>query len=359
LIGVHLTSTDLQIMFSPTTGMFIAPGCDGLRGSITMGLTAIVIAYYYRFRWYIFLPVVVAGVLLGYVFNFLRLCSMVVYDRISVSYPRLGPHEELADHIVGGCIFVVALVIFFAAAEALKQKPDDIAPLPAPKEPVRAWPVLSKVAALLVMAAIFGAEVLHQHRVDLAAAAGQPMPTLPARVGNFTLQRTWNEQQFGVLVYTWGDYAAPAANGEPGAHVMLGISPQTVHDAEVCHIARGEDPTWHGQMVAATAGGQVELTAATYNNGAVQKLEASTVCDHGACRQFSETTRHMTLIYARPHRGVPLEADTTRPIPVLLKVESLDVLAPQSVIQPQLTATLTAFLKGADLSSLTAPYGKR
>ena len=359
LIGVHLTSTDLQIMFSPTTGMFIAPGCDGLRGSITMGLTAIVIAYYYRFRWYIFLPVVVAGVLLGYVFNFLRLCSMVVYDRISVSYPRLGPHEELADHIVGGCIFVVALVIFFAAAEAFRQKPDAIAPLPAPEEPVKAWPVLSKVAALLVMAAIFGAEVLHQHRVDLAAAAGQPIPTLPARVGNFTLQRTWNEQQFGLTIYTWGEYAAPAASGEPGARVMLGISPQTVHDAEVCHIARGEDPTWHGQMVAATAGGQVELTAATYNNGAIQKLEASTVCDHGACRQFSQTSQHMTLIYAWPHRGVPLEADTTRPVPVLLKVESLDTMAPVSVIQPQLAATLTTFLKGADLLSLTAPYGKR
>jgi exosortase J len=361
LIGVHLTSTYLQIMFSPTTGMFIAPGCDGLRGSITMGLTAIVIAYYYRFRWYIFLPVVVAGVLLGYVFNFLRLCSMVIYDRISVSYPSLGPHEELADHIVGGCIFIVALVIFFAAAETLKQKPDGdaIAPLPAPEEPVRAWPVLSKVAALLVMAAIFGAEVLHQHRVDLAAAAGQPMPTLPARVGSFTLQRTWNEQQFGLTIYTWGEYAAPAANGVPGAHVMLGVSPQSVHDAEVCHIARGEDPTWHGQIVAATAGGQVELTAATYNNGAIQKLEASTVCDHGACRQFSETSQHMTLIYARPHRGVPLEADTTRPIPVLLKVESLDTMAPVSVIEPQLAATLTTFLKGADLLSLTAPYGKR
>ena len=140
---------------------------------------------------------------------------------------------------------------------------------------------------------------------------------------------------------------------------MLGVSPQTIHDAEVCHIARGEDPMWHGQIVAATAGGQVELTAATYNDGAIQKLEASTVCDHGACRQYSETSQHMTLIYARPHRGVPLEADTTRPIPILLKVESLDVLAPERVIRPQLAATLTTFLKGADLISLTAPYSKR
>jgi exosortase J len=183
---------------------------------------------------------------------------------------------------------------------------------------------------------------------------------MPQQVGAFTLVRTWDETQFGVLVYTWGEYAAPAAtDGTPGAHVMLGVSPQSVHDAEVCHIARGEDPTWHGQITAATVAGEVELTVATYNDGATQKLEASTVCDNGACRQYSETSQHVTLIYARPHRGVPLQSDTTRPIPIMLKVESLDTMAPVNVMEPQLAATLTQFLKGADLPALTAPYGKR
>jgi exosortase J len=138
--------------------------------------------------------------------------------------------------------------------------------------------------------------------------------------------------------------------------VMLGVSPQTVHDAEVCHLARGEDPTWHGQIVAATAGGPVELTAATYNDGTTQELEASTVCDNGACRQYSESSQHVTVIYARPHRGVPLQSDATRPIPLMLKVESLDVLTPPSVMEPELQSTLTSFLKDANLLTLTAPY---
>jgi len=162
-----------------------------------------------------------------------------------------------------------------------------------------------------------------------------------------------------VLVYSWGEYAEPAVNGIPGAHVMLGVSPQTVHDAEVCHLARGEDPTWHGQIVATTAGGPVELTAATYNDGATQELEASTVCDNGACRQYSETSQHVTVIYARPHRGIPLQSDTTRPIPLMLKVESLDTMTPASVMEPQLASTLTSFLKNADLLTLTAPYVKQ
>jgi len=96
-----------------------------------------------------------------------------------------------------------------------------------------------------------------------------------------------------------------------------------------------------------------------YNDGATQVLEASTVCDNGTCRQYSQTSQHVTVIYARPHRGVPLQSNETRPIPLMLKVESLDVLASPSVMEPQLQSTLIAFLKDADLLTLTAPYVKR
>ncbi len=361
-LGQQLTQDKLRLMFTPEFGMFIAPGCNGIRGAITLGLAAIVVGYVYRFRWYVYAPVVVGAVLLGYLFNFLRLCLLVVYYTIAVPHPRMQNHGLIADYIIGGCLFVLALGIFFTVANKLRNDLDyttEPAPSPVfPTAPSRSMQtsMVLRVAAVLVMAAIFGVDVLHEHRLDAARLAAQVPPALPAHIGNFTLVRTWNESQFGVLVYSWGDYAAPAANGNPGEHVMLGVSPQTVHDAEVCHIARGEDPTWHGQIVAATAGGPVELTAATYNDGATQELEASTVCDNGACRQYSETSQHVTVIYARPHRGVPLESDTTRPIPLMLKVESLDTMTPASVMEPRLAATLTTFLKSANLLTLTAPY---
>ncbi|MGA8940674.1 MAG: exosortase J [Acidobacteriaceae bacterium] len=370
-LGQQLTQDKLRLMFTPEFGMFIAPGCNGIRGAITLGLAAVVVSYLYRFRWYVYAPVVVGAVLLGYLFNFLRLCLLVVYYKIALPYPWMQHHAKIADYVIGGCLFMCALAVFFTVVNKLRTEPDavgseaavvldsDLEAGPRPADRIVSSSLAVRVVALLAMAAIFGADVLHQHRVDAAWQAAQPKPTLPQRVGDFTLQRTWDESQFGVLVYTWGDYAEPTANGVAGAHVMLGVSPQTVHDAEVCHLARGEDPTWHGQIVAATAGGPVELTAATYNDGATQELEASTVCDNGACRQYSETTQHMTLIFARPHRGVPLEADTTRPIPVMLKVESLDTMSPASVIEPQLAATLTKFLQAANLLALTGPYSER
>jgi len=367
-LGQQLTQDKLRLMFTPEFGMFIAPGCNGIRGAITLGLAAVVVGYIYRFRWYVYAPVVAGAVLLGYLFNFLRLCLLVVYYKIALPYPWLQHHAKIADYVIGGCLFVCALAVFFTVANKLRNDPNTTTkslpePHPAPLSPSSArrlqTSLFLRVAAVLLMAAIFGVDVLHQHRVEAARLATLAPATLPQHIGDFTLERTWNETQFGVLVYSWGEYAEPTVNGVPGAHVMLGVSPQTVHDAEVCHLARGEDPTWHGQIVAATAGGPVELTAATYNDGATQELEASTVCDNGACRQYSETSQHVTVIYARPHRGVPLQSNTTRPIPLMLKVESLDTMTPASVMEPRLASTLVTFLKSADLLTLTAPYVKQ
>ena len=364
LIGVKLNAGELKIMFSPSTGMFIAPGCDGLRGSITMGLTAIVVAYFYRFRWYVFLPVVVAGVLLGYLFNFLRLCCMVIYDKITVSHPALGPHEPLADHIVGACLFVLALAIFFTAIEKLRRHPM-AAPEPAAAG-VRAWPILSKAAAVLVLAALFGADYLHSSY----GQATQPtvMPPMPASIGPYRLVRVWNDETYeGVVVYRWGEYAGPdkppatpGGPSVPGDHVSMGISPLlSIHDAEVCHIARGEDPTWHGQVEMATPSGPVALTAAMYNNGVRQRLEASTVCDGGSCQQYSQTGQHITMVYARPHKELPMQSDGARPVPVLLKVETTDTTLPVGVAETQMAAQIAEFLKSADLAAVTARFGRR
>jgi exosortase J len=371
-LGQQLTQDKLRLMFTPEFGMFIAPGCNGIRGSVTLGLAAIVVAYLYRFRWFVFAPVVAGAVLLGYLFNFLRLCLLVIYYKFALGHDWWQNHARQADLVIGGCLFVLALVIFFAVAERLRRSPEapedvrpDSAPTPTPRasrHPVQ--PYLARVAAVLALSAIFGIETIHSLRAEAAYEAARPTPAgLPQRIGDYTLIRTWTDTTLErTVVYIWGEYAAPAAlpGRAPSPNISLGISPQLgVHDAEVCHIARGEDPTWHGQIIASSPGGEIDLTSATYNNGVTQRLEASTVCDAGACRQYSETTQHVTLVYARPHRTVPMEADRTRPVPVLLKVESLDVLSPADVVRPQLAATLNAFLAQTNLVQITTPYAIR
>ena len=358
-LGQPLTQDKLRLMFTPQFGMFIAPGCNGIRGAITLGLAAIVVGYIYRFRWFVFAPVVVGAVLLGYLFNFLRLCLLVIYYKLALPHPWMQHHARVADFIIGGCLFICALAVFFFAANKLRREPDDVLPPLAQQPEVRsvsAAPYLARVAAVVALATIFGVPAVHSYYA--APRPANPIAALPQQIGNYTLTRTWNDTLIdGIVVYAWGEYANSADPSAP--HVSLGISPQMgVHDVEVCHIARGEDPSWHGQMQATTVGGPVDLTLATYNDGRSQKLEASTVCDAGACRQYSESGSHVTMVYAHPHRTLPLGADTTRPVPILLKVDGGDPTEPVSSAEPKLAATLQQFLAGANLVQLTTPYSR-
>jgi len=328
-------------------------------------MAGIVVGYIYRFRWFVYAPVVVGAVLLGYLFNFLRLCLLVVYYKLALPYPWMQHHAKTADFIIGGVLFCCALGIFFAVANRFRR---DLELVDAKAEPRRVpvtrsapgGPYLAKVAAVLVLAAVLGFDAVRTHVARADAPGRTPvLAPMPQQIGAFQLVRTWNDTLLeGTIVYTWGDYAVPS---EPtGLHVALGISPVLgQHDADVCHIARGEDPTWRGQIETASKSGEIALTAATYNNGVTQKLEASTVCDASVCRQYSQSSQHITLVYSHPHSLVPGQGEATRPVPVLIKVESLDTTSPVGTIEPQLAARLTQFLGGVDLVGLTAPYSRR
>ncbi len=94
-------------MFTPDFGMFIAPGCNGIRGSITMGFIALIAGYVYRFRWYWNALVVLGAILLGYVFNLTRLCVLVLYYAAALHFPWLQDKAENADYVIGALLFLV------------------------------------------------------------------------------------------------------------------------------------------------------------------------------------------------------------------------------------------------------------
>jgi len=361
-LGEPLTQDKLRLMFTPEFGMFIAPGCNGIRGAITLGMAAVVVGYLYRFRWYVFAPVLAGAVLLGYLFNFLRLCLLVIYYKIAVPYPWLHHHAKRADYLIGACLFMGALGLFFTVANKLRRDlPEERTSrkiFPADAKPVPAGAYLAKVAAVLVLSVIFGFDAVKTHYME-EKALGRPvvLTPMPQAIGDFTLVRTWNDTLMGgTIVYTWGEYV----EGSGGAHISLGISPVfDVHAVEVCHIARGEDPTWHGQITALSPAGQVDLTAASYNDGNIQWLEASSVCDNGMCKQFSHTTEHVTMVFSYPHKGLPMHEDRSRSVPILLRLETHDTNSPVTTVVPELAQIVARFLKNADLLKLTAPYSKQ
>ncbi len=355
LLGEKLTPDNLRLMFTPDFGMFIAPGCNGIRGAVTLGMAAVVIAYVYRFRWFVFAPVVAGAVLLGYLFNFLRLCLLVVYYKFALPYPWLQDRAKGADYLLGGCLFVLALYLFFALADRLKQKPGEVLPAP-PAAPIAAErpavPLLLRVMAVLALALVFGLDDLHgQHEAGVQNAV---IPAMPAGLGGWKLLRSYQDTlATGVVVYQWGDYGSP----DGAKTVSVGVSPELdMHDVEVCHIARGEDPVWHGRLLAPTPTGDVSFVAAGYNNGQVQTLEASTLCDAAGCREFTNSTDNMTFVYAHPRRVLPMGVDAGRPVPMLFKVTSPDVGARPEAAVASMSAELRDFLRSADLRELAKRF---
>ena len=94
-LGQPLSPDQLRLMFTPEFGMFIAPGCNGIRGAVTMGFIALIAGYVYRFRWHAHAAVVAGAVLLGYVFNFARLCILVLYYLVALHFTWL--QEQSGD----------------------------------------------------------------------------------------------------------------------------------------------------------------------------------------------------------------------------------------------------------------------
>lgn len=357
LLGQPLTTDQMRLMFTPDFGMFIAPGCNGIRGALTMGFIALIAAYLNRFRWYVTATVVAAAVLLGYLFNFLRLCLLVVYYIVALHLPRLQQHGEMADYIIGALLFLVGTFLLTWSIRNLATPTDPDLSTPAPTFPlgVRTRSLHLRFAAMLALF-FFGvwqfAPTLHAadpaNHLDNAA-----MGQFPQHIGGYTLVRSWNENlNTGLLLFHWAEYA-PA---DTGPHISLGVAPLFgSHDTLVCHSARGEDPLWQAALVTPTANSPAtSFSAAFFNDGATQFLELSTVCNGAHCGEYTANRTHLGFVYSRPPSLLDQRAN--HPIPILLRAETLDTATPSDTARRQLSTHLQTFLAALDLPALTQPY---
>jgi exosortase J len=115
LIGVPVSSGTLTMMFAPNLGIFIAAGCDGMRGAVSMGLLALVIGHLRRLRPTAHTLFVLAAMVIAYIFNLLRLCAVIGYYWFALRIPVLGNYGTGIDYLIGGLLFVCAAGFLFAA----------------------------------------------------------------------------------------------------------------------------------------------------------------------------------------------------------------------------------------------------
>jgi len=113
LLGVPLNGDLLHLMFTPRNGVFIAPGCDGLRGAITLGFATLLAGHLYRLRPWIHVGYVMAAVLAAYLLNFVRLCVVVIYTALATHVsPNWFSHGETFDYFEGAILFLLVAALF-------------------------------------------------------------------------------------------------------------------------------------------------------------------------------------------------------------------------------------------------------
>jgi exosortase J len=385
-MGQTLTPDQLRLMFTPEFGMFIAPGCNGIRGAITMGFIALIAGYIYKFRTRIWVAVVVGAVLLGYLFNLIRLCTLVLYYLVALHITWLQSRAEMGDYIIGACLFFVATTLLFTLIQKLSPRGDLRPPQLTPQAPIgvaRPAPNFAGRWAALLLVVLLGSA---SYARALLVAWRHPRPVtdqsalarFPQHVGRYHLVKEWNEYTVtGALIFYWADYGLdapdmaskgavpaeadqvgiPKLSGNDAAVVSVGISPVLgAHDSLLCHAARGEDWLWHGNLEFATQGTPTNFSGSFFNDGNSQYMEATTICSGPTCGQYATERRHFGLIYSRPDTSVLLGDDPNRPIPVLLRTATPDTSMAPDLARGELTANLRNFLAGADLAQFTKPY---
>lgn len=284
LIGEHPTGVQLQLMFTPNFGMFIAPGCNGIRGAVTLGYLGLFAAAWCRFSVRRCLAFFATGIAVGYLFNLLRLCLLVVYYKAGQWFPSVQPYGTQVDYVIGGTLFLIASYALGSVVFRRTETADQTARARwfgptllhsrAFTRNMIALTLLCLVPALVHVSAVV--RDAREARVERETAE-----RFPSVVGSYHLVTTWNEfSDEQIMVYRWARYS----DGNPAHDVSLGIwLLRGEHDIRYCHAVRGEQlypqPGFTHQMPGLK---RAEYDAYVYDDGTNDVLVASLRCQ--TCR---------------------------------------------------------------------------
>jgi exosortase J len=374
LIHFAPSTPQLRLMFSPDFGMFIAPGCDGIRGAVTLGYLALVLGYLKRVSLRRWAAYVVGGVLLGYFFNFIRLCVLVVYYRVALGHPTLEGVAKQADYAIGSCLFLIAILIFIwlAGLKAGEAAPSDLARAgdePQPSREKLGQPVKSLFIRLAAFAVVLLAVLVlpssalraRQSGPDSALSSPASLARFPKQIGQFALTRTWYEQSGGQTLVESGAYSQ---SGADEIILAIWVAPFVYyHDANSCWLARGLKPELVTSLPFVTAQGKsVDLNTGFYNDGVTDSIVVSVVCTPGSCSQSQQVASkgRVSFFVLKPQIG-DLTGGAAHPVPIMIRIDRVQTDQPhfnasKNDAQSALTAEAQKFLAGLDPMSLSQAF---
>jgi exosortase J len=360
LIGFTPTSSQLQLMFAPDFGMFIAPGCDGIRGAVAMGYVALVLGYIKRVSFRRWAAYVTGAVIMGYLFNFIRLCTLVLYYRIALGHSALQNVAGQADYAIGSCLFLIAVLLFLWAARQKQEKPiPEEGAISGGLPTTGMRNLFIKGAAFTILSFIVLSLPSSALRSNHMSPLSQPslVGRMPKQIGEFALTQIWNERDARMVVIEAGGYSAPRSD-----KITLGVwvaSANHFHNANACWLARGLQPESLANRSFVAAGGKpVEFSTGFYSDGVTDSIVANATCTPQSCsdsKQIALIGPNTEIVLLKPnldHLGV----SKGHPVSIMIRIDRPHSNSPQPIRLDSLTAEAKRFVSGLDLESLSRAF---
>jgi exosortase J len=359
LIHFAPTTPQLRLMFSPDFGMFIAPGCDGIRGAVTMGYVALVLGYLKRVSFRRWAGYVAGAILLGYLFNFIRLCVLVLYYRIALGHSALENAAKWADYCIGSCLFLFATCLFLWIARRKEKDStdDEVTGGESAEDVTRFSGLFQKLGAFAIITVI----VVFQPSSPLLGA-GESAATrtalsglMPKQVGAYQLTRTWYEQQDGITEVESGSYSAPESD-----EVILGVwvaGLSHIHDANVCKRVRGLQADSLSYKPFVTARGQsVDFNTGFYSDGITDSIVLNAMCSPVSCSQLRRLNPMSQIGFFFLEPQMSKIAGRGHPVSIMVQIERLHTSAPKEVSYGLLSSEAEKFFAGFDPTALSNAF---
>ncbi len=360
-IGLEPTGDQLRMMFAPHFGMMIVPGCNGLRGAITLGYLALVYGYIRRLSPRALTLLTAGGVLLGYLLNLLRLCVLVCYYRLGLTLPSIQNYGTQVDYFIGVSLFLSATVaigwvagLYFA--RRVPARGDALlAPLPA----LQSSPALAPRIALL--AAIALAFIIPQVR-SVAAHYKAPLgeaevvAAIPHRVGPYTLKQTWDEYDAnGNLRFVWSQFE----RADTGAMIAMGVYlGGEDHLVSFSRMLQGVNPVWSGTLDTPRSNAPAaHFITNFYSDRETRIMDAETSCQGDVCELNGGISNGPVSIVA-PRLADLFVVPVEHRLPLILREQwsatTSDDLSQNNNLRSQFAADASDFMAALDLKPLVS-----
>jgi exosortase J len=373
LIGLQPTGNELRMMFAPDFGMMIVPGCNGVRGSITLGYLALIFGYTRRLRPRTLAFTALVAFFMGYALNLFRLCILVLYYRIGVSLPSIQKYGAGVDYGIGCTLFL--LVTFGLGMLIRSLEPDQAADLSKEKQggqvavqrkirPV-GYAVVVRALCFSVLALAFAVPEIRSAKLAPALRPNRQvvLGSFPAQVGRYRLTRTyWEHDSNGMIVLALADYVAQPTTGIKENYLTFGlwVGPGN-HLVAYSKFLQGVYAKNTGSFdTVAPPAIPIHFVTTFYDDGISRRYDAEAICsDTGCSEHLASSSQNKYFISLPSFPDIVFSRDNNQ-LPILLRREWIDSdLTPSNQLRLQFEADARLFTAQLNLQPLLLQDGSR